>query len=60
MQALSEAHYREMAEDAQRFQERMRAASTPAERTAVQQEYQREQARKQEELQQRLRALSPD
>jgi len=60
MQALSETHSREMAEDAQRFQAQMRTAQTPAERTALQQEFQRTQARKTEALQQRLRELQQD
>lgn len=57
MQELSEAHVRDLAAASEQFQEKMKAARTPEERTAAQQEFQRIQAERNREFQKKMTEL---
>lgn len=54
MQAYSEAHIKDMADAAKTFETKMKSATTPEERKALQQEYLALQRAKQEEFQRRM------
>lgn len=57
MQELSEAHVRDLAAASEQFQEKMKTARTPEERTAAQREFQRIQAERNQEFQKKMAEL---